>query len=336
MSVGESALEREVSVIRSPRRAPSERTPLAAKSDASSSLFSSSSVVLQDVMGTSFVGLSALLFGGTVACARYVDLNALFFMAGRAPVDWLLALFAVFCVRCYWRPDSSLWELLFFTESGRNTQLLALGRAVCWWAFSTLWIAALTLMPSGDATALIFTLGPFLTGVFAYLILGEPMKPLVLGVFAVNVVGAAMVLQPPFLFGGPQRGATYWRTYLPVPAPSRARLVRSSYFVQLPHAHASSARTPLVVLCSWRLALRRDSVPRARRRRRARLLFDALLWCVAHTHAQARALPLGVLAPFGRRRLALCAHATLARHLMRLQPTRLRALLGGVLLRAGW
>lgn len=149
------------------------------------------------VIGVACVALSAQCFAFSAALAKWVDVNAIFYNFAVRPIVWALSSLSVVLA----------WQLLkgpslrerFVGVPGKKALLLQ--RGVVSYAFNILWFFSLTLMPVGDATCIVFTLGPLGTGFYAWRLLGEPVPAKLLLVGAANIVGSTLVLQPSIIFG---------------------------------------------------------------------------------------------------------------------------------------
>lgn len=157
--------------------------------------------------GVAIVGLSAQCFACSAALAKWVDVNAFFYMLALRPITWVFSFLAAVGA---WHLGVSdgLKEQLLGAPCQRKLLLL---RSALYYGFSILWFFAIMSMPVGDATCLAMAVAPPLSGVYARYMLGEPLHWRLFVIGAVNVVGAACVLQPSFLFGrvAQEHKATY-------------------------------------------------------------------------------------------------------------------------------
>lgn len=84
-------------------------------------------------------------------------------------------------------------------------------RAAIYWAFMYLWWGALTKMPVGDATAIVYC-GPIFTALFARIILCETLHWSFFVCLSLALGGVCLITQPSFLFpstGGQNQPLTY-------------------------------------------------------------------------------------------------------------------------------
>jgi len=79
-------------------------------------------------------------------------------------------------------------------------------RALLYWLFLACWWFALTCMPIGDATTIVYV-GPIFTATFAYLFLGERIDWTFYPIVLLDGAGLLLITQPSFLFGAPAAAA---------------------------------------------------------------------------------------------------------------------------------
>lgn len=137
------------------------------------------------ILGLLCTACSALLFGVVACLVKATTLPILVMVECRGVVQWSVAVVFVL-VRFMWRRgEEPLSHLLFSPPSMRAWQLL---RALLYWAFQLLWWTALTFMPLGDATSLVYC-GPLFTGIFSNLLLAEPLTRMFFLCAALDIVG---------------------------------------------------------------------------------------------------------------------------------------------------
>lgn len=116
------------------------------------------------VEGIAAVTAAALLFGVVAALVKYADVHSLILLQFRSAVQLALSLTAVkLCL-----PEKQ-WSQMFGPHE--LWPVLAL-RSLLYWGFLCLWWLALTCMPVGDATCVVY-LGPIFTAGFSWLLLKE-------------------------------------------------------------------------------------------------------------------------------------------------------------------
>lgn len=209
-----------------------------------------------DVIGIGCVGLSALIFGLAGTCTKWVGVNALFFMAVRAPVEWALSMATVLAV---WRSKggAGLGALVVGVREDRRGRWVVTARSVTLWGNNVLTVLSFTLMPVGDAAAIMYAVGPAFNGVFAFLLLGEPLVLRTWLLFLANVGGTLLIVRPTLLFGDRHHvlradPGAYWRgvgfavaaTVFSGIRPVLTRAVRSWHWSSTSHAG-----------CAWSLFL---------------------------------------------------------------------------------
>ena len=91
---------------------------------------------------------------------------------------------------------SSLFLLLFGPSELRGWLAL---RAFLYWAFLAAWWLALSSMPIGDATTIVYC-GPIFTALFARLFLGERIDWSFYPVVILDAIGLILITRPSFLF----------------------------------------------------------------------------------------------------------------------------------------
>jgi len=177
------------------------------------------------LVGLAFVTTAALLFGVVAACVKSIMLPTLVMQLCRSMIEWVLGVVAALV---YWRrrkPEPEHEPELMrpsscadaSCESGRSqgsgvpTDLkgLLIGpphlrgwlflRALLYWIFLAGWWFALTSMPIGDATTIVYV-APVFTATFAYLFLGERVDWSFYGVVVLDAIGLVFITQPTFLF----------------------------------------------------------------------------------------------------------------------------------------
>jgi len=159
------------------------------------------------VNGLASVTGSAIMFGCVAVLVKLAKMPTLPMLQMRAIVQWVVSLVVLTIIR---RGDSSSgWMALLFGTTQESPWLLL--RALVYWTFMLLWWTALSYMPVGDATTLVY-IGPVFTSFFGWLILGETIRFTTFLCLALALAGVALVTQPEFLFGASGsdgKGANY-------------------------------------------------------------------------------------------------------------------------------
>lgn len=186
------------------------------------------------ILGLVLVTSAALLFGVVAACVKAIMLPTLVLQLCRSVIEWALGVAAAFA---YFRgqigklpeprlvpevevvqhgfdpavsplrkqpppesqgPPSSLTLLLIGPAELRGWLVL---RALLYWLFLAGWWFALSSMPIGDATTIVYV-GPIFTATFAFLFLGERIDWTFYPIVVLDGAGLLCITQPTFLFGG--------------------------------------------------------------------------------------------------------------------------------------
>jgi len=86
-------------------------------------------------------------------------------------------------------------------------------RALLYWGFLSTWWFALSSMPIGDATAIVYT-GPVFANLFAKMFLNEKIHWTFYPIMALDIAGLVLITQPSFVFpanaDAANTGARYW------------------------------------------------------------------------------------------------------------------------------
>ena len=193
----------------------------------------SSKAERSSVAGLVMVTSAALLFGVVAAFVKATALPTLIMLQARSILEWLLGLGVAvayfFNIRMAPLPQAEPAQIVQRTprmsdiitptltrlskpdESvGATLTPLLLGpphlwrwlvlRALLYWGFLACWWLALTSMPIGDATTIVYT-GPIWTATFARLLLGERIDWSFYPIVALDAIGLLFITQPSFLFG---------------------------------------------------------------------------------------------------------------------------------------
>lgn len=200
----------------------------------------------QPLVGMSMITGSALLFGVVAAFVKGCALPALIMLEVRSLIELVIG---AVVIMSYLRSGvteeqarrGSLEEnsvagsaheegpptsprLALPAEQGsrqRTAWLLTIGprrlwpwltlRALLYGGFNFFWWQALTSMPIGDATSIVYT-GQIFTALFAFMFLGESIHWSLVIVIAMDLVGLVLITQPSFVFpaSGAAAGASYW------------------------------------------------------------------------------------------------------------------------------
>lgn len=181
--------------------------------------------------------------------------------ASAAPAnEWLLAVVSLILVRRDSRDPKGFATLVFGTSDEPRTRAVVLLRALTIWLTNVFYVLTLTLMPVGDATAIIFTFGPLFNGLYSRVLLNEPLIARTWLMFFGNVCGTVLIVQPSFLFGSAgddETTSSYWRgvamavmtTLASGLVPVLTRTVRHWHWASLLHSVASVS-TLVLTPCS--------------------------------------------------------------------------------------
>lgn len=186
------------------------------------------------LLGLFLVTTAALMFGVVAACVKAIALPTLMLQLCRSVLEWMLGVSAALAYRRGAKfpepqvmPESELVQNGFdpavsgksaslvkpddTTQPPSDLSLLLLGpahlrkwlvlRALLYWIFLACWWFALTRMPIGDATTIVYV-GPIFTATFAYIFLGERIDWTFYPIVALDAAGLLLITQPTFLFGG--------------------------------------------------------------------------------------------------------------------------------------
>lgn len=144
------------------------------------------------MMGLCCTAAAALLFGVVASLVKTATLPTLVMVQCRGLVQWGLAVILCLIRFAVRRGAEPLSHQLLSPPPLRAWQLL---RALLYWSFQLLWWTALTYMPLGDATALVYC-GPLFTGIFSNLLLAEPLTRLFFVCAALDILGVCLIVQP--------------------------------------------------------------------------------------------------------------------------------------------
>jgi len=182
-------------------------------------------------------------------------MSPLMMLQVRGAIQWLISLGTVSW--CLPGPTPAT-PVKFFGE--KNERLYLLLRGAVYWSFMMLWWTALTSMPLGDATTIVYC-GPVFTAIFAWMLLGEQVPRNFLCCLALNMGGVCLITQPDFLFGkegGNTAGAGYLQGTLCAVAgavmcgllPSLVRLSKGCHWSTVEHVTALTSMavfTPVAI-----------------------------------------------------------------------------------------
>jgi len=144
------------------------------------------------ILGLICTACSALLFGVVACLVKATTLPILLMVECRGIVQWSVAAVLVVLRFAMRRGKEPITHHLFSPPPLRAWQLL---RALLYWSFQLLWWTALTFMPLGDATSLVYC-GPLFTGFFSNLLLAEPLTRMFFVCAAMDIVGVCFIVQP--------------------------------------------------------------------------------------------------------------------------------------------
>ena len=140
--------------------------------------------------GVAAVTGAALLFGVVAALVKYAGVHPLILLQFRSAVQLALSLAAVRCSSSSSSSSEVGWHLL---GPRPLWGVLAL-RSLLYWGFLCMWWLALTYVPVGDATCVVY-LGPIFTAVFAWLLLREQPPAVFPFCVVLSLAGVVLVTQ---------------------------------------------------------------------------------------------------------------------------------------------
>ena len=174
--------------------------------------------------GLLMVTSAALLFGVVAAFVKATALPTLVMLQIRSLLEWLLGVsVAMLYVQkrgdlpVLPQPETALHVAEELQEgrkpTGKSKSQLAellvgpphlwgwlVLRAFLYWGFLACWWLALTSMPIGDATTIVYT-GPVWTATFAFFLLGERIDWTFYPIAMLDACGLVLITQPSFIFG---------------------------------------------------------------------------------------------------------------------------------------
>ena len=197
---------------------------------------------MNTLVGITMVTSAALLFGVVAAFVKATALPTLVMLQCRSIIEWAIGVAVAFAYLRGERPKplpqaeataASVVSSTASREAGTkhaapptplmikhaaddHTQLILLLvgpshlwgwivlRAFLYWGFLACWWLALTCMPIGDATTIVYC-GPVFTATFARIFLKENIDWSFYPIVALDLVGIALITQPSFL-GFPESG----------------------------------------------------------------------------------------------------------------------------------
>ena len=183
------------------------------------------------LLGMAMVTAAALLFGVVAAFVKATALPTLVMIQVRSILEWAIGIGVALCYRRPVKFPRAEVSLIENRESAQvsgapasprgagergtaeaaptTMMLLLLGpprlwgwlvlRAFLYWGFLACWWLALTSMPLGDATTVVYC-APIFTASFARIFLGERIDASFYPIVALDFVGLLLITQPSFLF----------------------------------------------------------------------------------------------------------------------------------------
>lgn len=140
------------------------------------------------VVGVASVTIAALLFGVVAVLVKFATVPPLILLQFRSVVQLLLSFIALALLKAARGADRSNFLWL-----GPRPLWGYIGlRSLLYWAFISCWWLALTSLPVGDATCVVY-LGPIFSALFARLLLGERLPPVFPVCIALSLTGTALV-----------------------------------------------------------------------------------------------------------------------------------------------
>lgn len=129
----------------------------------------------------------------------------------RGACQWCLSL-CIAIARCKANGDAfTTGTLCTYLWGPVDLRFYMVLRAGLYWGFMMLWWSALTSMPVGDATAIVYC-GPIFTAIFARLILREKLNWMFFVCLLLDVIGLVVISQPSFIFvGSVHRSPVYYK-----------------------------------------------------------------------------------------------------------------------------
>ena len=153
----------------------------------------------ESLVAIALVTTAALLFGVVAAFVKAAALPTLVMLQCRSVIEWLVGVGVALVLHHRAAPATrpSLWLLLLGPPHLRGWLVL---RALFYWGFLCCWWYALSSVPIGDATTIVYC-GPVFTAIFARVFLGERIDRSFYPVVALDAAGVVLITQPSFLFG---------------------------------------------------------------------------------------------------------------------------------------
>ena len=153
----------------------------------------------ESLVAIALVTTAALLFGVVAAFVKAAALPTLVMLQCRSVIEWLVGVGVALVLHHRAAPATrpSLWLLLLGPPHLRGWLVL---RSFFYWGFLCCWWYALSSVPIGDATTIVYC-GPVFTAIFARVFLGERIDRSFYPVVALDAAGVVLITQPSFLFG---------------------------------------------------------------------------------------------------------------------------------------
>ena len=153
----------------------------------------------QDIVGAILAFISGLIFVGNNTVIQWLKLDFADIIFVRSTIQ-----IALIGSLCYFNKLS-----LFHSDNDKKTRFFMVLQGFLGGIMITVGFGCVSLMPLGDASTLIFS-APIFTMFFACLCLKHSLGPFraILGLML--MVGAILVVQPPFIFGSESRSELYY------------------------------------------------------------------------------------------------------------------------------
>lgn len=150
------------------------------------------------VLGVACIALSTPCMALSAAMTKWVEVNPLFYIFVLHSLTWSLSITGVLVAWHFLSSSQTLFERLVGWPGVRGLLFL---RALVYYTFKVMWVFVILSMPIGVSTCIAFSLGPLMTGIYAWIFLGEPMYLWLLPIGVASIVGATLVIQPTAIFG---------------------------------------------------------------------------------------------------------------------------------------
>lgn len=181
-----------------------------------------------------------LMLQGSAVCVvvnsfvGHVNVSLVALVQGRYFIQWLIG-FAGLLLR------SKMQNVDFHPFGPPGQRLWLILRAFVYYAFIWLWWTTLTLVPVGDAVAIV-KFEVFVCGIMSSMLFGERLSGRWWLCCCASIMGVIMVVRPPAIFGGDDSASLYGRCMnllTPLVAgimPCLIKLAPDAHFLEVQHA----------------------------------------------------------------------------------------------------